>query len=243
MGGRSHLRDLFEQFQVLRGTAEFVVADERGNRLAAENTVLFFVNLLEERALIELRSPLQIAQQFFLAGVQDPDLQHRTGRRVVQQVLQAAPGALQLLKLRVVQDFVELNRNQVVDLRDPRVDHRLDVTGDGHFSLEHLSDELLYQVLAALRRGSFAPEPSLFDDLVQQAALDLLLGRRRRHGRLLRITHWALLSPAPAPYAVSPSSRCWKPRPAAGRRVSRSPGGCRADPRAWSSGPACPATA
>ena len=40
---------------------------------------------------------------------------------------QTPPGAFQLLELRVVHDLVQLNRDQVIDLRDSRVDHRLSV--------------------------------------------------------------------------------------------------------------------
>ena len=40
---------------------------------------------------------------------------------------QAAPASFQLLEIRVVHDFVELNREQVIDLRDAHVDHGLGV--------------------------------------------------------------------------------------------------------------------
>ena len=39
--------------------AEFVVADQGAERRAAEDAVLFFVDLLEQGALIELRRALQ----------------------------------------------------------------------------------------------------------------------------------------------------------------------------------------
>ena len=41
--------------------AELVVADERAERRAAEDAELFLVDLLEQRALIELGRLLQIA--------------------------------------------------------------------------------------------------------------------------------------------------------------------------------------
>ena len=50
--------------------------------------------------------------------------------------LQPAPGSFQLLKRRVVQDFVELDRNQVVDLRYTGIDHRLGIPGHDHLALQ-----------------------------------------------------------------------------------------------------------
>ena len=55
------LRDLLQQLDIFRMLAEFVVADQRAERRAAEDAVLFFVDLLEQRALIELRRALQVA--------------------------------------------------------------------------------------------------------------------------------------------------------------------------------------
>ena len=57
--------------------AEFVVADQRAERRAAEDAELLLVDLLEQRALIELGRPLQIAQQLLLRDVEDLDLEHR----------------------------------------------------------------------------------------------------------------------------------------------------------------------
>jgi hypothetical protein len=42
---------------------ELVVADQRGERRAAEGAVLLLVDLLEESGLIELRRPLEILQE------------------------------------------------------------------------------------------------------------------------------------------------------------------------------------
>ncbi len=52
----------------------------------------------------------------------------------------------------------------MIDLRDARVDHHLGVLGDSHGAFEHLGDEFLHQVLAALLGLA---EPSLLDDLIE----------------------------------------------------------------------------
>ena len=123
----------------------------------AEHTKLFLVNLLKERALIEFRRALQIPQQLFLAAIQNLDLQHVAGLALIEHVLQAAPRPLELLKRRMMQDLVQLDREQVIDLRDTRVDHRLGIARHRHLTLQHLADELLHQVLAALAScGIFA---------------------------------------------------------------------------------------
>ncbi len=93
--------DIFSSSSMSSGPlAEFVIADQRCERRAAEDAELFFVDLLEQRALIELGRALQIAQQVLLADVQDLDLQLVAGLALVQQILQPAPGAFQLLESR-----------------------------------------------------------------------------------------------------------------------------------------------
>ena len=60
------LRDLLEQRHVLRVVAELVVADERAEGRAAEHAVLFLVDLLEERRLVELGRALEVLEQVLL---------------------------------------------------------------------------------------------------------------------------------------------------------------------------------
>ena len=82
--------------------------------------------------------------------------------RLVEQVLEPAPRRLELLELRVVHDLVELERDQVVDLRDARVDHRLGVAGDRDRSLRApRTTNSLDHVLAALLRGRVASRTAL----------------------------------------------------------------------------------
>ncbi len=56
----------------------------------------------------------------------------------------------------------------MIDLRDALIDHRLRVAGDGDFALQNLSEELLYQILAALLGGGLLAETALFDNLIQK---------------------------------------------------------------------------
>jgi hypothetical protein len=44
----------------------------------------------------------------------------------------------------MVKDLIQLQREQVIDLRDARIDHHFRVFGNGHRAVEYLSDELLH---------------------------------------------------------------------------------------------------
>ena len=110
---------IFEQAMSSRVPAELVVADEHAVRLAAELAVLLLVDLLEQRALVELDGLLQVLEQVLLADVQDADLELLAGLGLVDEVVQAAPGGFQLLELRGVHDLVELRGELLVDLGDP----------------------------------------------------------------------------------------------------------------------------
>ena len=56
---------------VLRVVAELVVADQQPERGAAEHAVLFLVDLLEQRALVELGGLLEVLEQVLLRDVED----------------------------------------------------------------------------------------------------------------------------------------------------------------------------
>jgi hypothetical protein len=109
---RSNLRDFLQKLHIFTAAAELVVADQGRERSAAEDAELFFVDLLEEGALIELGRALQIAQKILLVDIEQLDLEHVVGFALVEQVLDAAPGAFQLLERGVVQNFVQLQRNE-----------------------------------------------------------------------------------------------------------------------------------
>jgi hypothetical protein len=145
------------------------VTDQRTKRLAAEHPELFLIDLLEHHALVELGRTLQVAEEFLLAGVQHTNFQVGSAFGLVNQVLQPAPRSFQFLEIRVVQDLVELDRDQVIDLGDARIDHCFRIAGESHLPCQELGDELLDEVTASFPGGRIARQPSLFDDLVQQA--------------------------------------------------------------------------
>ena len=87
---------------------KFIVAHQRGKRRAPENSVLFLVDFLEQRALVEFGRPVQIPLQLLLGGVENANLQFVAGLALIQQVPKAAPRSLQLLIFRRVHDLVQL---------------------------------------------------------------------------------------------------------------------------------------
>jgi hypothetical protein len=91
----------------------------------------------------------------------------------------------------VVQHRVELKRNQVIDLGDARVDHRLGILGDRDGPFQHLRDKLLHQVLAALPRSRIPCHPAFVDDLVQQTVFYGFFDAWLRRRSFLRVTHWS----------------------------------------------------
>ena len=92
----------------------------------------------------------------------------------------------------MVHDLVELRRDQVIDLRDAGIDHRLRVGGDRHRALEHLGDKVLDELLATLFGGRVAAEPTLVDDLVEEADLRRCVEGALRLALRLRLRHRCL---------------------------------------------------
>ena len=83
----------------------------------------------------------------------------------------------------------------MIDLRDPRADHRFDIFRNRHFALQNLPDELLDNVFAAFLSAGFLAEAPFFYDLVKQT----YFGSLSRRGRLryfallpLRFSSWGL---------------------------------------------------
>jgi len=128
--GRRDLAHLAQQFDVGRGVIEEIVADHAAKGLTAELSVFLLVDALENRALIPGGTlvALEGLTELHLADVQHADLQHLVRLGVVDQVVQPAPGALELLKVRVVQDLIDLLAELLVDLGDHRRDRLNDVS-------------------------------------------------------------------------------------------------------------------
>ncbi|MNT01064.1 hypothetical protein D3C72_1355160 [compost metagenome] len=127
------LRHLAQQLDVGWRLVEVVVADQAAIRFAAELAVLFLVQLLEHRALVP-GSALEFLQglvQLGLRDVEHADLQLLVALGVVDQVVQATPGAFQLLEVVVMDDLVDLcgqlgvdGGNDLLDRADGIVGHQ-----------------------------------------------------------------------------------------------------------------------
>ena len=176
MGGGGYLRNLLEQFHIFRMLAKFEVADQCAIRCTAEDAVFFFVDFLEECALVELGSALHVAQQVLFVDVQDANLEVGTGVRIEDHVAETAPGAFELLEIGVMENFVELNRQQVIDLRDALIDHRFDVASHIHMAFEELTDKFLDEVLASFASRGVGTETALLDNAVEQIQFFRLCG-------------------------------------------------------------------
>ena len=166
---RGDLRQIAQQLHVGRRMAEVIVGDQRAIGLAAERAELALVDRLEQRALVPARAGigLQIAVELHLADVQHVDLERRVGLGVEDEIVQAAPGALELLEFRRVQDLVHLRAELLVETRDHLLDRVEHVALDDGRIGERLRDQRLDRVLD-LGRGALA------------ARLEILLQERRR---------------------------------------------------------------
>src|ERR1035441_3207487 len=137
-----NLRHLFKQFDVFSAAAELIVAHQRPERSAAEDAKFLFIDLLEEGALIELQRTLQIPEKVPLGDVQQLDLQHVAGFALQDQMPDSGPRGFQLLEGGIVQNLVQLQRDQAVNLGNARSDCRFRIAAKGHLPFKNLVDEL-----------------------------------------------------------------------------------------------------
>ena len=70
VGGGGDAGELLQQGDVLRMAAELVVAHQQAVGVAAEGAVLLLVDLLEQRALVELGGLLEVLEQLLLGDVE-----------------------------------------------------------------------------------------------------------------------------------------------------------------------------
>ena len=92
--------------------------------LAADLPVFLLIDLLEQWALVP-RDALVTSQrsgQVLLRHVKHPDFEPLVRFGVCNQVLQPAPRGLQRLKVRLMDDFVDLLGQLAVDLGNDRLD-------------------------------------------------------------------------------------------------------------------------
>src|SRR3984957_3318213 len=111
-----HLSHAPQQVHIFRTSAEFIVSYHRCEGSATKDSELLFIDFLEQRTLVEFRCALQIFQKIMLRCIEDLDLQHDASFALVHQVLDATPCSLKLLERWVMQDLIQLLRDQLIDL-------------------------------------------------------------------------------------------------------------------------------
>ncbi len=89
---------------------EVIIANQATHRLAAELTVFFFVNAFEQGALIPADTfvALEGLVQILLRDIHHANLQQFIGLGVIDQMMQSAPSAFQLLEFGMMQNQVDL---------------------------------------------------------------------------------------------------------------------------------------
>src|SRR5262249_62098001 len=95
--------------------ANLVVAQKHAERLAPRVAELLLVDLAKELALVELQGLLQVARQLLPRDVEHPDLDVLRAGRLLDQVVQPAPGGLELLEGGMVQDRLDLTLQQRIE--------------------------------------------------------------------------------------------------------------------------------
>src|SRR6185312_15325119 len=143
------------------------------------------VKLFEERTLVPTGAGihLEFPIELLLRDVHDPQPEGRVGFRVIDNVVQAAPRALDLLELRSMDDFVQLNGQLVVKPRDHRFDRIENVLLDEGGVFQRLLHERGYCILD-LSCGTLAPR---LEALLQQVGEDLRISRF--NGALRRLNY------------------------------------------------------
>src|SRR6516225_7349088 len=129
--GSGDLGHLAQQLDVDRAVVEVVVAHQAAVRVAAELAELLLVDLLEDRALVPGGALVALERlvQLALGDVHHPNLEHLVGLGVVDEMVQAAPGAFELGEVGVVQDQVDLLGQLLVQRGDQGLDRVVDVAG------------------------------------------------------------------------------------------------------------------
>ena len=121
-GRRRHLRDGPQSGHVVdgvfrRGTRpNLIVAQQQAERLAAGRAELVAVDFAEQLALIELDGPFEVAGKLVPSDAQQADFDVLRPFGLFGQILQPAPGGLQFLEPRVVQNGVHAVGEQAVQV-------------------------------------------------------------------------------------------------------------------------------
>ncbi len=203
-----------------------IVPHDAAERFAAELAVLLLVHFLEDRALVPGRALelFQVLAQLLFGEVHDADFEHLVGFRVIDEIMQAAPGSLQLLEVIVVDNLVDLFGQLFIDLGDDRLDGLDGVVGNqGGFRQRLLSQGFnrgLHQFPGAVGFG-------LEFFLQQRGKIAGFQGSRFRLRCLcvgFCFSHRSLLLPAtrhPAAWEPPPAPSAWWDHSAPGRSIAR----------------------
>ena len=163
------MRHLLDKVHVFGAPADLEVTNQCAKRRAPEGAELFFIDLLEQRRLVEVDGRLEVLDDVLLARVEQLDLQALTCRGVLAQVVQARPAGFDLLELGGVQHLAELGRDQLIDFGNAGVDVGRQVVGHHHGAVQHFLDQLANDVLGAGVLGVGLGHLAAGDDVVQQA--------------------------------------------------------------------------
>ena len=160
-----------------------VVADQRPIGFAARRAELVLVDFLEQHALVELDRAGEVAMQFPLGRIDNPDLEVGARFGIPDQVEQATPTSLQLAETGVVHDFVELRRERGVELLDGLRHGGRQVAVEADGSLVDLLDKRADQILGTVGLGLLG----CGNDLIEQAGR--CCGRPGQGRNRLKIRH------------------------------------------------------
>ncbi|MCY1224156.1 hypothetical protein D9M72_363010 [compost metagenome] len=133
---------------------EVVVGYQAAVGFTTKLAVLFFIDALEERALVPADALVaaQRAAQLFLGHVHHANPQLVVGFGVGDQVMQAAPRGLQPLEIRVVQDQVDLFGQLLVDGGNDGLDALVGIVAQGAGAGERLLRQRLDGEVDSLAR-------------------------------------------------------------------------------------------
>ena len=126
MGGGSNLGNTLKNLYIGRAMIKLVVAYDTTIGLTTGGAILFFIKLLEERALFPGRA-FELLEEFrdiFFGDIQDTNLELFVGLRIGYHVLQAAPGTFQFLKVFVVNNCIHRFRQLIVKVSHQKLDRR-----------------------------------------------------------------------------------------------------------------------
>ena len=130
MGRGAYAGQVAQQPDIARMVGELVGAEQAAIRRAAELRIFLRIDFPEDGALVPHLAFIvfQRIGKLILGDVHHPDFQLHVGFGIVDQIPEAAPGALHLPHFRAMQDLVHLLAQHLVDAGDQRLD-RLDRVG------------------------------------------------------------------------------------------------------------------